>query len=145
MVPDGMSDYPLSELGNRTPMEASKIPNMNFIAKFGIVGTACTIPKGMTPASDVANLAILGYDPKKYYSGRGPLEAANMGVDLDRGFYFLHSYYFDATDAASVIATVECGVELPCGVTRGNVFGLQFHPEKSHANGVAVFRNFATL
>ncbi len=83
MVPDGMSDYPIAELGNRTPIEASKIPNMNFIAKFGIVGTARTIPKGMTPASDVANLAILGYDPKKYYSGRGPLEAANMGVDLD--------------------------------------------------------------
>ncbi len=67
------------------------------------------------------------------------------GVDLDRGFYFLHSYYFDAADAASVVATVECGRKLPCGVIRGNVFGLQFHPEKSHANGVAVFRNFATL
>jgi glutamine amidotransferase len=67
------------------------------------------------------------------------------GVDLARGFYFLHSYYFDAADPASVIATVDCGGELPCGVTRRNVFGLQFHPEKSHANGVAVFRNFATL
>lgn len=67
------------------------------------------------------------------------------GVDLERGFYFLHSYYFDAVDSASVVATVECGRELPCGVMRGNVFGLQFHPEKSHANGVAVFRNFATL
>lgn len=67
------------------------------------------------------------------------------GVDLERGFYFLHSYYFDATDPASVIATMQCGGELPCGVARGNVFGLQFHPEKSHANGVAVFRNFATL
>jgi glutamine amidotransferase len=67
------------------------------------------------------------------------------GVDLDRGFYFLHSYYFDAAEQTSVIATVECGGDLPCGVTRGNVFGLQFHPEKSHANGVAVFRNFAML
>lgn len=67
------------------------------------------------------------------------------GVDLDSGFYFLHSYYFDAADPASVVATVECGRELPCGVSRDNVFGLQFHPEKSHANGVAVFRNFATL
>jgi 2,3-bisphosphoglycerate-independent phosphoglycerate mutase len=82
MVADGMSDYPLAELGNRTPLEAVKIPNMNFIAKNGRVGTARTIPKGMTPASDVANLAILGYDPKKYYSGRGPLEAANMGIEL---------------------------------------------------------------
>ncbi len=67
------------------------------------------------------------------------------GVDLQRGFYFLHSYYFDAADAASVTATVDCGGELPCGVMRGNVYGLQFHPEKSHANGVAVFRNFAAL
>jgi glutamine amidotransferase len=66
------------------------------------------------------------------------------GVDLDRGFYFLHSYYFDVADSASVVATVDCGRELPCGVVRGNVFGLQFHPEKSHVNGVAVFRNFAT-
>ena len=67
------------------------------------------------------------------------------GVDLQRGFYFLHSYYFDAADAANVTATVDCGGELPCGVMRGNVYGLQFHPEKSHANGVAVFRNFAML
>ncbi|MBU4376296.1 MAG: cofactor-independent phosphoglycerate mutase [Candidatus Omnitrophica bacterium] len=83
MVADGMSDYPIASLGDRTPIEASKIPNMNFIAKNGIVGTACTIPKGMTPASDVANLAILGYDPKKYYSGRGPLEAANVNINLE--------------------------------------------------------------
>ena len=55
---------------------------MDEIAKRGKVGTACTIPKGMTPASDVANLSILGYDPKKYYSGRGPLEAVNIGVNL---------------------------------------------------------------
>jgi len=83
MVADGMSDYPLAELGDRTPIEASKIPNMTFIAKSGKVGTARTIPRGMTPASDVANLAILGYDPVKYYSGRGPLEAANMGIELN--------------------------------------------------------------
>lgn len=83
MVADGMSDYPLAELGEKTPIEAAKIPNMTFMAKNGKVGTARTIPKGMTPASDVANLAILGYDPVKYYSGRGPLEAANMGINLD--------------------------------------------------------------
>ncbi|MDD5680239.1 MAG: cofactor-independent phosphoglycerate mutase [Candidatus Omnitrophica bacterium] len=83
MVADGMSDYPLAELGDKTPIEAAKIPNMTFIAKNGKVGTARTIPKGMTPASDVANLAILGYDPVKYYSGRGPLEAANMGIELN--------------------------------------------------------------
>jgi len=67
------------------------------------------------------------------------------GVDLERGFYFLHSYYFAAEHQGTVIATVEYGGSLPCAVTQGNVFGLQFHPEKSHTNGVAVFRNFATL
>lgn len=67
------------------------------------------------------------------------------GVDVERGFYFLHSYYFDATDAADVSATVQYGKEIPCAVARANVFGMQFHPEKSHANGVAVFRNFAEL
>ena len=67
------------------------------------------------------------------------------GVDTDQGFYFLHSYYFDAADAADVTATVHYGKDLPCAVAHGNVFGMQFHPEKSHANGVAVFRNFAEL
>lgn len=67
------------------------------------------------------------------------------GVDIERGFYFLHSYYFDVTDAADVVATVQYGKELPCAVAHANVFGMQFHPEKSHANGVAVFRNFAEL
>jgi len=65
------------------------------------------------------------------------------GVDLERGFYFLHSYYFDVSEAHDVTATVEYGNQLPCTVVHGNVFGVQFHPEKSHSNGVAVFRNFA--
>lgn len=67
------------------------------------------------------------------------------GIDLERGFYFLHSYYFAASDPATVVATVDFGGERPCGVALRNVFGLQFHPEKSHSNGVAVFRNFATI
>lgn len=67
------------------------------------------------------------------------------GVDLDRGFYFLHSYYFGAAEQADVTAMVEYGDFIPCAVSHDNVFGVQFHPEKSHANGVAVFRNFAEL
>ena len=66
-------------------------------------------------------------------------------VDIERGFYFLHNYYFDVMDAAEVVATVQYGKELPCAVAHNNVFGTQFHPEKSHSNGVAVFRNFAKL
>ncbi|MDP2913494.1 MAG: cofactor-independent phosphoglycerate mutase [Candidatus Omnitrophota bacterium] len=82
LVGDGMSDYPVPELDNKTPLEVAKITNMNDIVKKGQIGLVKTIPRGMKPASDVANLSILGYDPKIYYSGRGPLEAANIGVDI---------------------------------------------------------------
>lgn len=82
LVPDGAADYPLKELGNKTPLQVANIPNMDFLARNGIVGTVKTVPDGMEPASDVANLAIMGYDPAKYYTGRGPFEAASMGIFL---------------------------------------------------------------
>lgn len=82
LVGDGMSDYPIAELGNKTPLEFAKAPNMDFLASKGKVGLARTIPGRCPPGSDVANLAIFGYDPCVYYSGRGPLEAANLGVNL---------------------------------------------------------------
>jgi len=82
LVGDGMSDRPIPELDNKTPLEVSKIHNINEIVSAGKIGLVKTVPRGMKPASDVANLAILGYDPKTYYTGRGPLEAANMGVEL---------------------------------------------------------------
>lgn len=83
LVPDGMADYPMEELNGRTPLEAARTPNMDFIARNGILGQARTVPDKMTPASDVANMSILGCDPIKFYCGRGPLEAANMGVELE--------------------------------------------------------------
>jgi 2,3-bisphosphoglycerate-independent phosphoglycerate mutase len=83
LVGDGMADYPVEEFGMRTPLEAARTPNMDFIAQQGCFGLVKTIPDKMTPASDVANLSILGYDPKKYYSGRAPLEAANLGIELE--------------------------------------------------------------
>lgn len=64
-------------------------------------------------------------------------------VDLKRGFYFLHSYYFDVRQPEHVLATVAYGKDMACAVNRDNVFGMQFHPEKSHGNGVNLFRNFA--
>ena len=82
LVGDGMSDYPVADLGDKTPLEVAKIPNMNDITKHGMIGLVKTVPKGMAPASDVANLSIMGYDPKLYYSGRGPLEAANIGIEI---------------------------------------------------------------
>ena len=85
IVPDGMADYPIQELGGRTAIEAARTPNMDLIAKEGMLGRVKTIPDKMSPASDVANISILGYDPAQYYTGRGPLEAANLGVDLEEG------------------------------------------------------------
>ena len=82
LVGDGMSDYPVPELGGKTPLDVAKIPNMNEIVGHGMIGLVKTVPSGMKPASDTANLAIMGYDPKTYYTGRGPLEAANIGIEL---------------------------------------------------------------
>lgn len=84
-MPDGAADYPLDELEGKTPLQAAHTPQMDYLATHGIVGRATTVPASMQPGSDVANLSLLGYDPKKYYSGRGPLEAASMGIKLDKG------------------------------------------------------------
>ncbi|MCD5401346.1 cofactor-independent phosphoglycerate mutase, partial [candidate division NPL-UPA2 bacterium] len=84
LVGDGMADYPLPELGNKTPLEFARTPYMDHIAKQGRGGTAITVPKSMNPASDVAILSLLGYQPTKYYTGRGPLEAASLGINLKK-------------------------------------------------------------
>lgn len=82
IVTDGMADRPLKELGGKTPLMVAFKPNMDRLASEGIVGAVRTIPEGLYPGSDVANLSIMGYDPKRYYTGRAPLEAASIGVKL---------------------------------------------------------------
>ncbi|HDZ88142.1 MAG TPA: phosphoglycerate mutase, partial [Nitrospirae bacterium] len=82
IIGDGMADRPLEELGGLTPLQKAYTPNMDALAKNGLAGKVKTIPDGFQPGSDVANLCILGYDPAQYYSGRAPLEAASMGVEL---------------------------------------------------------------
>lgn len=67
------------------------------------------------------------------------------GVDLERGFYFLHSYFFDAYDAENVVASVAYGTDMPCIVRKGNIIGAQFHPEKSHSNGIQLIKNFVEI
>jgi 2,3-bisphosphoglycerate-independent phosphoglycerate mutase len=79
---DGMADEPLAELGGMTPLEYAKTPNMDRIAREGACGMLRTIPEGFEPGSDIANLSVLGYDPRLYYTGRGPLEAMSMGIPL---------------------------------------------------------------
>ena len=82
LLGDGMSDEPVAELGSKTPLEVAKTPNMDQLARNGIVGLAKTVPDGFQPGSDVANLSVFGYDPGSCYTGRSPLEAASMGVEL---------------------------------------------------------------
>lgn len=82
LVGDGMADHPHPDLDNRTPLQAARTPNLDRLARQGIYGTAHTLLDGYPLGSDVANLAVMGYDPRQYYSGRAPLEAANIGVDL---------------------------------------------------------------
>ena len=82
LIGDGMADYPVPELGGKTPLEVADIPNMNLIVQKGKLGMVRTIPMGLHPGSDIANLSILGYDPKQYYTGRAPLEAASLGLKL---------------------------------------------------------------
>lgn len=82
LLADGMADEPLEELGGRTPMEAADKPHMDFLASFGQMGMARTVPTGMPPGSDTANMAVMGFDPRVYYSGRSPLEAVAMGIAL---------------------------------------------------------------
>ena len=82
LVGDGMAGRPLKSLGYKTCLQKAKTPNMDRLASNGEIGTARTIPKGLDPGSDVANLAILGYDPSKYYSGRAPIEAEYRGIKL---------------------------------------------------------------
>ncbi|MFA7695715.1 MAG: cofactor-independent phosphoglycerate mutase [Methanoregula sp.] len=79
---DGMADEPIPQLGGKTPLEYAQTPNMDRMARDGACGMLHTIPDRFEPGSDIANMSILGYAPEKYYTGRGPLEALSMGVDL---------------------------------------------------------------
>ncbi len=79
---DGMADEPIEELGGKTPLEYAKTPSMDLLAEESEVGLCHTIPEGMKPGSDTANLSVLGYNPRQYYTGRSPLEALSIGVDM---------------------------------------------------------------
>lgn len=79
---DGMADRPIESLGNKTPLEYAKTPTMDKLASMGEIGMVHTVPDGMKPGSDTANLSVLGYNPRKYYSGRSPLEALSIGVPM---------------------------------------------------------------
>ena len=82
MLSDGMAGRPLTELEGMTTLEAAKTPVLDCLAKYSEIGLVSMVPEGMAPGSDTANLAVMGYDPKIYYTGRSPLEALSIGVDM---------------------------------------------------------------
>lgn len=83
IVPDGLGDWPIDELGGKTPLEAANTPNLDRLAQEGIVGTLRTVPEGMYAGSDVCGLSLMGYNPKFCYTGRAPLEAASLGIKVE--------------------------------------------------------------
>ena len=83
VIGDGMADFPIDELGGKTPLQAARKPNMDMMAREGFCGNVMTVPEGFLPGSDVACMSIFGYDPAKYYTGRAPIEAAGMDIAMD--------------------------------------------------------------
>jgi 2,3-bisphosphoglycerate-independent phosphoglycerate mutase len=98
---DGMSDYPVEILNGKTPLEVAVKPNMDALAMRGEVGLVKTIPDGMKPGSDTANLSVMGYDPVKYYTGRSPLEAISMGINLLESDIAVRANLVTLSDASS--------------------------------------------
>jgi len=98
IIADGMADHALEELEGKTCIEAAYIPNIDYISLNGKIGTVRTVPDGFTPGSDVASLSLFGYDPKVYYTGRAPIEAENIGVDLDGDVVAFRCNFVNVTD-----------------------------------------------
>lgn len=122
---DGMADEPLQELGNRTPLSCADTPALDRISKKSEIGMVKTVPEGMAPGSDTANLSVLGYDPKQYYSGRSPLEALSIGVPMKDTDVALRCNIVTISDddvpfeekviidhSSSEISTQDCGILL---------------------------------
>lgn len=135
LLGDGMSDEPLKELGGKTPLEAAHTPNMDELCRKGQVGLAATVPDGYPPGSDVANLSVFGYNPGDCYSGRSPLEAASMGVELAAddvafrlNFVWLEAHFgkiYMGDFSAGHISTEDATELIQC--LHGELGGDEFH------------------
>ncbi|HMK55403.1 MAG TPA: cofactor-independent phosphoglycerate mutase [Dissulfurispiraceae bacterium] len=142
IIGDGMADWPIDEIDGLTVLQKASIPNMDRLAVKGVLGTVRTIPIGMPPGSDVANLSIMGYDPAKYYTGRAPLEAASMGIPLGENdvAYRCNLVTIEGDESSAVMKdhssghiTTEEGRELISAVSaelKGE--GIDFYPGVSY-------------
>ncbi|MFH1037046.1 MAG: cofactor-independent phosphoglycerate mutase [PVC group bacterium] len=141
---DGMADYPLEELKGRTPLEAAATPNLDRLAREGAGGRLKTVPAGLDPGSDVANLSILGYNPARQYTGRGPLEAASLGVKLEDDEIAFRCNLVTAADgllndySAGHISSRESAVLMAVLEKRLGGQGIRFYPGKSYRHLLVV-------
>lgn len=144
LVGDGMSDYPLEDLGGKTPLQVARTPNMDRIAKEGLTGMARTIPRKMEASSDVANMAIFGYDPNEYYTGRGPLEAESMGIELQTTEVAFRANLVTVSEGIMVdysgghISSNEAAVLIGLLNDKFKRRGVRFHPGVSYRNLMVV-------
>lgn len=144
LVGDGMADFPVAELRDRTPLEVARTPNMDLIARDGVGGRVRTVPHGMPPGSDVANLSILGIDPKEHYTGRGPLEAANMGIELSGDEWAFRANLVTVADGTMVdysgghISSEEANVLIELLEEKFEGRGVHFIPGVSYRNLIIV-------
>ncbi len=149
IIPDGCADEPQESLGGRTPLQAAALPNMDRIARMGVVGRSNNVPKPLTPASDVATLSLFGYDPLVVYTGRAPLETVAMGIQLgpndwavrcnlvcvkDGKMHDFTAGHINNSDGARLMATVQ--EKLGGGVPGGT---LEFFPGVQYRN-ILVYR-----
>ncbi|MFP4053586.1 MAG: cofactor-independent phosphoglycerate mutase [Phycisphaerae bacterium] len=105
IIPDGAADLPMEELEGKTPLAAARTPHMDWIATHGKLGTVRNVPKGMSPGSDVAIMSLLGYDPREFYTGRAPLEAAAQGLKITDEWVFRCNFVtiVDSTEEATAL------------------------------------------
>jgi len=144
LIGDGMSDWPIGSLGGRTPLEAAEKPNLDYMASHGALGMVQVVPKEMYPGSDVSNLSIIGYDPRKVYTGRSPLEAASMGIDLGKDDVAVRCNIValknEGADSemedfsAGHITSAEAALLLKDLESRVEGRGVRFHPGISYRN-----------
>jgi 2,3-bisphosphoglycerate-independent phosphoglycerate mutase len=149
IIPDGCADEPLESLGGRTPLQAALLPNMDRVARMGVVGRSNNVPPSLTPASDVATLSLFGYDPLQVYTGRAPLETVAMGITLgpddwavrcnlvhvaDECMRDFTAGHITSDDGRSLMTTLQQQL----GATLSNGARLEFFPGVSYRNILVV-------
>src|SRR4051812_34793705 len=156
VIPDGCADEPQDSLGGKTPLQAAHKPNMDCIARTGVVGRSNNVPPSLTPASDVATLSLFGYDPLQVYTGRAPLETAAMGIGLGPDDWAIRcnlvtveneemrdftAGHITSSDGRALIESIQqaLGGPLTPAAAGGGAARLEFHPGVSYRN-ILVYR-----